>query len=49
VKVVVFRPPPVPAGEAPTIMRRTMRNRDAWDSLPIGMVSKPTVVMDVMT
>jgi hypothetical protein len=30
--VVVFSPPPVPDGDAPTTISMTTRNREAWDS-----------------
>jgi len=47
--VVVFRPPPVPEGDAPTTISMISRNSDACESWPMGMELKPTVVMAAMT
>ncbi len=49
VKVVDFKPPPVPEGDAPITINMIIMNREACDREPIGMVLKPTVVIDVIT
>ena len=47
--VVVFKPPPVPEGDAPTTISMMIRNREAGESRPIGIVLNPTVVRALMT
>jgi hypothetical protein len=46
--VVDFMPPPVPAGEAPMIIKTIKSKSEALESAAIGTVLKPTVVEAVI-
>lgn len=46
VNVVIFKPPAVPEGEAPTYIKNVINKSTEWLSSPIDMVLKPTVVID---
>ena len=46
--VVVFNPPPVPAGAAPITIRVVISRSDALETAPMGIVLKPTVVIAAM-
>ncbi|HMO87109.1 MAG TPA: hypothetical protein PKC18_19540 [Lacipirellulaceae bacterium] len=48
VMVVVFNPPPVPEGDAPTIMTNVSINSELAESVLIGTVLNPTVVLAVI-
>lgn len=48
VKVVDFKPPPVPEGDAPIIISVVSNSSDAREIFEMLIVLKPTVVMEVI-